>query len=146
LKSWLKAPYEDPVCPHQEADTQSNIQQEQTQQELHQLQQELNTKFARTVKLLEERREPRVKSAVRVLCQADHAGCPPHSSGGVFQQSSSRMHSTCVTMTVMVYSDYIAFKFLPLSSLSEGDVQVLQKKVDKGICILYRRGERNNVE
>ena len=37
---------EDPVCP-QEADTQSNIQQEQTQQELHQLQQDSNTKFAR---------------------------------------------------------------------------------------------------
>ena len=38
---------EDPVCP-QEADTQSNIQQEQTQQEL---QQELNANFALTVKL-----------------------------------------------------------------------------------------------
>jgi hypothetical protein len=43
----------------------------------------------------------------------------------------------------MVYSAYTAFKFLLVSSLSEGDVQVLQQ-VDKGI--LYPRGERNNVE
>ena len=75
---------EDPVCPYQDEDTQSNIQQEQTQQELHQLHQELNAKFARTVNLLEERREPRVQSAVHLLCQADQAGCHPHSSGGVF--------------------------------------------------------------
>jgi hypothetical protein len=61
--------HEAPVCPHQHADTQSNIQQEQTPQELHQLPQELNVKFARTVKLLEERREPRVQHAVLVLCQ-----------------------------------------------------------------------------
>ena len=73
---------EDPVCP-QEADTPSNIQQEQTQQEL---QQELNANFALTVKLLEERREPRVKSAVHVLCGADsdQACCPPLSSGRAF--------------------------------------------------------------
>ncbi len=44
------------VCPHQETDTQSKIQQEQMQQELHQLQQELYAKFARTVNLLEEQR------------------------------------------------------------------------------------------
>lgn len=75
--------HEADVCPHQPADTQSNIQQEQTPQELHQLQ-ELNAKFARTVKFLEERREPRVQHAVLVLCQADQACCPPHSSGGVF--------------------------------------------------------------
>jgi hypothetical protein len=29
--------HEDPVCPHQNADTQSNIQPEQTPQELHEL-------------------------------------------------------------------------------------------------------------
>ena len=77
---------EDPVCPHQDADTQSNIQQEQTQQELHQLQQELNANFALTVKFLEERRDPGVKSAVHVLCgsDSDQACCPPHSSGGSF--------------------------------------------------------------
>ena len=76
--------HEADVCPHQPADAQSNIQQEQTPQELHQLPQELNAKFARTVKFLEERREPRVQNAVLVLCQADQACCPPHSSGGVF--------------------------------------------------------------
>ncbi len=71
--------HEADVCPHQPADAQSNIQQEQTPQELHQLPQELNAKFARTVKILEERREPRVQHAVLVLCQADQACCPPHS-------------------------------------------------------------------
>ncbi len=54
--------YEADVCPHQPADaqSQSNIQQEQTPQELHQLPQELNAKFVCTVKFLEERRDPRV--------------------------------------------------------------------------------------
>jgi hypothetical protein len=80
---------EDAVCPHQETDTQSNIQHEQTQEVLHQLQQELNVQFECTVNLLEENRETRVQSVVYVLCQADQVCCPPHSSGGVFSNPKS---------------------------------------------------------
>jgi hypothetical protein len=58
--------------------------QTQTQQELHQLQEDLNAKIVCTRKFWEEHREPRVQSVVDVLCQADQAGCPPHSSGRVF--------------------------------------------------------------
>jgi hypothetical protein len=62
---------EDSDILHQDEGKHSHIQQEQAQLELHQLQQDLNTKFARTIKLFEERREPRVQRAVHVLCQAD---------------------------------------------------------------------------
>jgi len=75
---------------HQDADRDSNIQPEQTQLELQQLQLELNAHFARTIQLSEERREPRVHSAVHVLCQSDQAACSQSTfSGRVFPDSKA---------------------------------------------------------
>ena len=75
---------------HQDGDKHSDIEQEesaeQSQPTQQELQKELNKQFATTIKLLEERREPHVQSAVDVLCQEDSR---PDSSGRVFQDSKS---------------------------------------------------------
>ena len=73
-----------------DGDNHSDIEQEesaeQSQPTQKELQKELNKQFETTIKLLEERREPHVQSAVDVLCQADPRA---DSSDRVFQDAKA---------------------------------------------------------
>ena len=79
-----------PHSVHQDGDQHSAIQQEESAEQFQptkqELQEELNKQFATTIKLLEERREPHVQSAVHVLCQADPRA---DSSDRVFQDAKA---------------------------------------------------------
>ena len=73
-----------------DGDNHSDIEQEesaeQSQPTQKELQKELNKQYETTIKLLEERREPHVQSAVDVLCQADPRA---DSSDRVFQDAKA---------------------------------------------------------
>jgi hypothetical protein len=69
---------------HCDIQQEESVKQSQPTQE--ELQKELNKPFARTIKLLEERKETHVQSAVDLLRQADS---PPDSSERVFPNSKA---------------------------------------------------------